>query len=163
MAARQISDAMTRLGQVSAQRANVERRLGASFQAELQNNSALLDEIKRLSEEIDNLLKSAISLGNQATASVGEADTIVKNANSTAHQRKAEAEKALVDAQNALTTANRSRAVAYNAQQLATQFKVLRSPPPPPAQNHLLYRAIENVSFTLQKKCLISRIINMFS
>ncbi|KAK3701048.1 hypothetical protein QZH41_008153, partial [Actinostola sp. cb2023] len=124
LAARQIRDAMTRLDQVSAQRAEVERRLGPEFQSELRNNSALLDEIEGLSEEINKLLKSAIAIGDNATTSVREAETTVKNANTTAHQRRLEAEKALTDAYSAHTRANQSRADTLKAQTVAAQFKV---------------------------------------
>jgi len=115
---------MTKLNQVSSQRTDVERRLGSTFQAQLQNNSASLDEIQKISDEIKTLLQSAITLGNTAKSTVIEAETVIDNANKTVHQRKAEAEKALDDAKDALSRANKSRSDAVNAQAVAAQFKV---------------------------------------
>lgn len=115
---------MKKLNQVSSDRADVERILGPTFQAQLQNNSALLDEIRKYSEETKALLQSAITLGNKAESTIKESETIIKNANTTVHQRKLEAEQALANAQNALSGANKSRNDAIHSQTVAAQFKV---------------------------------------
>lgn len=123
-AARDISDAMAQLSQVSTRRTEVEKRLSPQFQTELQNNSAILDEIKKCSEDIKELLKSANTLGSNTTSTVTEAEGIIKNANATVHQRKVEAENALTEANNALSSANKSRENAVNSRNMAAQFKV---------------------------------------
>lgn len=118
---------MSRLDLVSRRRIEVERRLGPTFQEELRNNSQLLEQIRKLSDEINNLLSSAVAKGNEANETARNAETNIKTALATATQRKAEAEKALNDAQNASTRAARVKAEATTAQSTTAEFKVTRN------------------------------------
>lgn len=115
---------MSRLTQVSTRRAEVERRLGPTFQEELRNNSQLLEQIRKLSNEINSLLLSAVAKGNDANTTAREAETSIKTAYTTATQRKAEAEKALNDSRNASTRATQVKAEATTAQSTTAEFKV---------------------------------------
>ena len=126
-AAMQISDSLEKLKLVKFVREKVESDLGDTFQTLYRNNSMRLEEISKINEILQALVKEAEIIGKQAN---GNLTMAVENANRSkdlAGQRKREAQSALDNATNAHSDTLQASGDANNALKTAMGFKVSKS------------------------------------
>ena len=126
-AAMQISDSLEKLNLVTFVRKKVESDLGDTFQTLYRNNSMRLEEISKINEILQALVKEAEIIGEQAN---GNLTMAVENANRSkdlAGQRKREAQSALDNATNAHSDTLQASGDANNALKTAMGFKVSKS------------------------------------
>lgn len=126
-AAMQISDSLEKLKLVKFVREKVESDLGDTFQTLYRNNSMRLEEISKINEILQALVKEAEIIGEQAN---GNLTMAVENANRSkdlAGQRKREAQSALDNATNAHSDTLQASGDANNALKTAMGFKVSKS------------------------------------
>ena len=126
-AAMQISDSLEKLKLVTFVRVKVESDLGDTFQTLYRNNSMRLEEISKINEIFQALVKEVEIIGEQAN---GNLTMAVENANRSkdlAGQRKREAQSALDNATNAHSDTLQASGDANNALKTAMGFKVSKS------------------------------------
>ena len=124
LAARQVNESLEKLQQVSNISEEVRSYLGDNFQTLYLNHSMRLAKTRRLMQTLEELLSQSKTLGEQATAIVGDAEETSFQAKNLAIQRKREAQSALDNATNAQSDALQAHDLAENALRLATGFKV---------------------------------------
>ena len=123
-AAKQITDSLEKLSLVTLVRERVESDLGDAFQALYRNNSMRLEEINKINEMLQALVKEAEMIGEQANGNLTMAVKTANRSKDLAGQRKREAQSALDNATNAHSDTLQANTEANNALKAAMSFEV---------------------------------------
>ena len=107
----------------------MESRLGAHFRAQLKNNSLVLEQIRKITEELLALVQESQTYRDHAQTNVTEADAAIQSAADTVRLRKSQAYSALQDALNAERNVSQAHQAAVEAQNKTTMFKVKKCNP----------------------------------
>ena len=124
LAARQISESLRDLFDVTTLRETVESTLGAEFQSMYHNNSLKLEEIGRINSILLELVSIAQSFGEKASMDLTKATEIASQALSESRKRKGEVETALYNASDAHLNAELAKSKADTVLNTAMKFKV---------------------------------------
>lgn len=122
-AAKQITDSLEKLSLVTLVRERVESDLGDAFQALYRNNSMRLEEINKINEMLQALVKEAEMIGEQANGNLTMAVKTANRSKDLAGQRKREAQSALDNATNAHSDTLQANTEANNALKAAMSFE----------------------------------------
>ncbi|PFX13764.1 Laminin subunit gamma-1 [Stylophora pistillata] len=122
-AAKQITDSLEKLSLVTLVRERVESDVGDAFQALYRNNSMRLEEINKINEMLQALVKEAEMIGEQANGNLTMAVKTANRSKDLAGQRKREAQSALDNATNAHSDTLQANTEANNALKAAMSFE----------------------------------------
>ena len=126
-AAMQISDSLEKTKARYICQRKIELDLGDTFQTLYRNNSMRLEEISKMNEIFQALVKIAEIIGEQANGNLTMAVETANRSKDLAGQRKREAQSALDNATNAHSDTLQASGDANNALKTAMGFKVSKS------------------------------------
>ena len=122
--AMQTSDSLEKLKLVTFVREKVESDLGDAFQTLYRNNSLRLEEISKINEILQTLVKEAEIIGEQANGNLTMAVETANRSKYLAGQQKREAQSVLDNATNAHSDTLQAGSDANNALKTAMGFEV---------------------------------------